>query len=147
MTRFGIAIVGAAMIAAMPARADVTFKHISAEEAAREVAGKTASPIVDGPQFSMSFHKRVESSYVERHMGWDEDLVIQEGDVLLNYGDTASNAREMSPGEFNADAVTGGKSLMLHPGDVVILPAGTWHHQVLKSPVMRYILFKTRKAG
>jgi len=30
---------------------------------------------------------------------------------------------------------------------VVILPAGTWHHQVLKSPIMRYILFKTRKAG
>jgi mannose-6-phosphate isomerase-like protein (cupin superfamily) len=147
MKNFGIAIIGAAMIAAIPARADITFKHITAAEAAQAVGGKTASPIVDGPQFSMSFHKRVESSHVERHMGWDEELVIQEGDVQLNYGDTASNAHEMSPGEFNADAVTGGKSLMLHAGDVVILPAGTWHHQVLKSPVMRYILFKTRKAG
>ena len=147
MTRLGMAMVGAAIIAAMPARADVTFKHITAEEAARAVAGKAASPIVDGPQFNMSFHKRVESSHVEKHMGWDEELVIQEGDVQLNYGDTASNAREMSPGEFNADAVTGGKSLMLHAGDVVILPAGTWHHQVLKSPVMRYILFTTRKTS
>jgi mannose-6-phosphate isomerase-like protein (cupin superfamily) len=146
MKNFAIAIVCVTMVAALPARADVTFKHITAEEAAHAVAGKTlASPIVDGPQFSMSFHKRVESSHVEKHMGWDEELVIQEGDVLLNYGDTASNAREMSPGEFNADAVTGGKSLMLHAGDLVILPAGTWHHQVLKSPVMRYILFKTKK--
>ncbi len=146
MKNFEIAIVCVTMVAALPAQADVTFKHITAEEAARAVAGKTlASPIVDGPQFNMSFHKRLESSHVEKHMGWDEELVIQEGDVLLNYGDTASNAREMSPGEFNADAVTGGKSLMLHAGDVVILPAGTWHHQVLKSPVMRYILFKTRK--
>jgi len=146
MKKFGITIAGAAMMAALPARADVTFKHITAEEAARAVAGKTlGSPIVGGPQFSMSFHKRVESSHVEKHMGWDEELVIQEGDVQLNYGDTASNAREMSPGEFNADAVTGGKSLMLHAGDVVILPAGTWHEQMLKSPIMRYILFKTRK--
>ena len=145
MKRFGI--VGAAMMFAGPAMADVTFKHITAAEAAQAVAGKTASPIVDGPQFSMSFHKRIESSHVEKHMGWDEELVIQEGDVLLNYGDTASNARETSPGEFNADAVTGGKSLMLHAGDVVILPAGTWHEQVLKSPIMRYILFKTRKPG
>jgi ribosomal protein L16 Arg81 hydroxylase len=71
--------------------------------------------------------------------------VIQEGDVLLNYGDSASNPRQNSPGEFNGDAVTGGKSVMLHPGDVVILPAGLWHQQVLKSPTMRYILFKTRK--
>jgi mannose-6-phosphate isomerase-like protein (cupin superfamily) len=148
MKKFGIAIAGAAMIAAAPAWADVTFKHISAAQAAQAVAGKAlASPIVDGPQFNMSFHKRVESSHVEKHMGWDEELVIQEGDVQLNYGDTASNARERSPGEFNADAVTGGKSLMLHAGDVVILPAGTWHEQVLKSPVMRYILFKTRKPG
>ncbi len=148
MIRFGMAIVGAAILASAPARAEVTFKHITAKEAARAVAGKTlASPIADGPGFSMSFRKRVESSHVEKHMGWDEELVIQEGDVLLNYGDRASNPREMSPGEFNADAVTGGKSLMLHAGDVVILPAGTWHHQVLKSPIMRYILFKTRKAG
>lgn len=147
MNRFGVAIVSAAMMAAGPAMADVTFKHITAAEAAQAVAGKTASPIVDGPQFNMSFHKRIESSHVERHMGWDEELVIQEGDVLLNYGDTASNPREMTPGEFNADAVTGGKNLMLHAGDVVILPAGTWHEQVLKSPVMRYILFKTRKPG
>ena len=147
MNRFGVAVACAAMIAAAPAWADVTFKHITAAEAAQAVAGKTASPIVDGPQFNMSFHKRIESSHVERHMGWDEELVIQEGDVLLNYGNTASNPHETSPGEFNADAVTGGKSLMLHAGDVVILPAGTWHHQVLKSPVMRYILFKTRKPG
>ncbi len=73
--------------------------------------------------------------------------MIQEGDVLLNYGDMASNPRELSPGEFNGDAITGGKSVMLHAGDVVILPAGLWHEQILKGPIMRYILFKTKSGG
>lgn len=133
-------------ITAAPAAADVSFKHITAQEAAQAVAGKTlASPIADGPAFSMSFHKRVEPSHVEKHMGWDEELVIQEGDVLLNTGDAASKPREMSPGEFNGDAITGGKSAMLHAGDVVILPAGLWHQQIPQGPIMRYILFKTRK--
>ncbi len=147
MKKLGTAIV-MFMIAAAPARADVTFKHISAEEAAQAVAGKRlASPIADGPAFSMSFHKRIEPSHVEKHMGWDEELVIQEGDVLLNTGDSASNARELSPGEFNGDAITGARTTMLHAGDVVILPAGLWHQQIPQGPVMRYILFKTRKAG
>jgi hypothetical protein len=142
----GYAILITAAALGAPAKADVAFKHITGDEAAQAVAGKTlASPIVDGPQFSMSFHKRLGPSHVEKHMGWDEELVIQEGDVLLNTGDEARNAREMSPGEFNADAITAGKSTMLHAGDVVILPAGLWHEQIPKGPVMRYILFKTRK--
>jgi mannose-6-phosphate isomerase-like protein (cupin superfamily) len=94
-------------------------------------------------QFSMTLRKRVVSSHVEKHMGWNEELVIQEGTVLLNYGDNATNAREIAPGEFNGDTITGGKSVVMHPGDIVILPAGTWHEQVLQTPVMRYILFKT----
>ena len=147
MNKLGAAIIILATASA-PAMAEVTFKHITAQEAVQAVAGNTlASPIADGPQFSMSFHKRVEPSHVEKHMGWDEELVIQEGDVLLHTGDTASKPREMSPGEFNGDAVTGGKSTMLHAGDVVILPAGLWHQQIPQGPIMRYILFKTRKAG
>ena len=142
-------LVALAALAVMTVEAhgQVTFKHISAAEAAQMVSGSEIPTIASDEKFSMSFHKRVVSGHVEKHMGWNEELVIQEGDVLLNTGDTASNARETSPGEFSGDAITGGKSVMLHAGDVVILPAGLWHEQVLKSPVMRYILFKTRRAG
>jgi mannose-6-phosphate isomerase-like protein (cupin superfamily) len=146
MRRLATTMLVTAFLAAAPARAEVTFKHISAEEAARAVAGPTMpGNIADGPQFSMSLHKRTGPSHVEKHMGWDEELVIQQGTVLLNYGDTASKPRENSPGEFNGEAIIGGKSRMLHAGDIVILPAGLWHEQVPKTPLMRYILFKTRK--
>jgi len=142
-------LVGVAAWTVMTAAAhgQVTFKHISAEEAAQMVSGSEVPTIASDEKFSMSFHKRVVSGHVEKHMGWNEELVIQEGDVLLNTGDAASNPRETSPGEFSGDAITGGKSVMLHAGDIVILPAGLWHEQVLKSPIMRYILFKTRSAG
>jgi mannose-6-phosphate isomerase-like protein (cupin superfamily) len=126
------------------AQGQVTFKYISAGQAAQMVSGSQLPTLASDEKFSMSLHKRVVSGHVEKHMGWNEELVIQKGDVLLNYGDTASNPREMSPGEFNGDAITGGRSVMLHAGDIVILPAGLWHQQILKGPIMRYILFKTR---
>jgi len=129
-----------------PVQAQVTFRHIGAGEAAQMVAGSDQPVLAKDKSFSMSLHKRLVSGHVEKHMGWNEELVIQEGDVLLNYGDTASNPKENSPGEFNGSAITGGKSVMLHAGDIVILPAGLWHEQVLKSSVMRYVLFKTRPA-
>jgi mannose-6-phosphate isomerase-like protein (cupin superfamily) len=148
MNKVRDAIILASLLAALPAQAEVTFKHISGEEAARAVAGPTMpGNIADGPQFSMSLHKRTGPSHVEKHMGWDEELVIQQGTVLLNTGDTASKPHENSPGEFNGDAITGGKSVMLHAGDIVILPAGLWHQQIPQGPLMRYILFKTRKTS
>ena len=141
---FVIAII---LLTACPhmARAEVSFAYVSAGQAAQMVSGTDAPMLAQGSQFSMSLRKRVVSGHVEKHMDWNEELVIQEGDVLLNYGDTASNPRELSPGEFNGDAIAGGKSVMLHAGDIVILPAGLWHQQVLKAPLMRYVLFKTRK--
>jgi len=71
--------------------------------------------------------------------------IIQEGDVLLNYGGNAVNEVELSPGEFNGKSIVGGSSVVMHAGDIVIIPAGTWHEEVIRTPVMRYILFKTKK--
>ena len=73
-------------------------------------------------------------SHVEKHLGWNEEIVIQEGDVRLNSGGTAVNAREISPGEFNGDSITGGTSVLMHPGDIAIIPAGTWHEEVISEP-------------
>ncbi|HUE63590.1 MAG TPA: hypothetical protein VMO78_04365 [Rhizomicrobium sp.] len=127
------------------AEADIAFKFVSAENARTMLAGpKAADSLAEEGSFSMSLRRRTASSHVEKHMGWNEELVIQEGDVLLNYGGNGTNIRQTGPDEFNGDAITGGNSVLMHAGDIVIIPAGTWHEDVLRSPVMRYILFKTR---
>ena len=132
-------------LSASGAAAEVAFKYVSAADAVKMIAGDTPPVIADTPVFSMSLHKRVVSGHPEMHMGWDEELVIQQGDVLLNYGGSGVDAKEQSPGEFRAGKIEGGKSQMLHAGDIVVIPAGTWHEQIIRTPLMRYILFKTKK--
>ena len=129
-----------------PAMAQVTFKFIQADDAAKMVfdpaRAKEAGNVVRGEGgFSMVLTKRTESSHVEKHMNFDEELVLQEGDVILNYGGDGANAKETRPGEWVADKITGGKSVEMHPGDMVVIPANTWHEEILKSPRMRYVLF------
>ena len=133
------------MMSASGAACDVTFKYVGAGDAKSMATASRPGVIAQDDAFRMSLQMRDRSSHVEKHMTWNEEIVIQEGDVLLNYGDKAADAREISPGEFNGNAIIGGASVMMHPGDIVIIPAGTWHEEVIQNPVMRYILFKTRK--
>jgi mannose-6-phosphate isomerase-like protein (cupin superfamily) len=148
MKNLRIAVVFIIFTASAPAFAQVTFKRITGEDAARAVRGNSLnSTFAEGQAFSMSIHKRTESGHVERHMDWDEAFMIQDGDELLKFGKTASNPRQESPGEFSGGTITDGKSVMLHAGDIVTMPAGMWHQHVLKTPTVRYVLIKTRKSG
>ena len=47
----------------------------------------------------------------------------------------------MLQGGWQQYLVAGDKSVTMHHGDMVVIPANTWHEEVLKSPRMRYILF------
>jgi quercetin dioxygenase-like cupin family protein len=40
--------------------------------------------------------------------------------------------------------MTGGQSILMRPGDIVTIPAGMPHQMLIQTPVMRYILFKTK---
>ena len=133
------------VVSASGAVCDVTFKFIPATDAGKMASATQPALLADGDAFRMSLQMRDKSSHVEKHMTWNEEIIIQEGDVLLNYGGNAVNEVELSPGEFNGKSIVGGSSVVMHAGDIVIIPAGTWHEEVIRTPVMRYILFKTKK--
>lgn len=132
----------------MPAAAQTTFKFITAADAAKMVfdpaRAKEAGNVAKGEaNFSMALAKRTESGHSEMHTPYDEELVMQEGDVLLTYGGEGVGAKETRPGEWVADSIKGGTTVEMHPGDLVVIPANTWHLEVLKSPFMRYVLFRS----
>jgi hypothetical protein len=133
------------------AKADSTFKFIRGDDAAKMVfdpaRAKEAAGVASGQALSMPLTKRTESDHVEKHVGYDEELVTQEGNVVLNYGGEGVNARENRPGEWQADSVAHGKSVEMHPGDIVVIPADTWHEEVLKSSCMRYVLIHSSPKG
>jgi len=144
MKRFLLAGAVAAFLF-QPALAQTTFKFITADEAAKmpfdPARAKEAGSVAKGEaNFSFALAKRTESGHSEKHMNFDEELVMQEGDVLLTYGGEGVNGKETRPGEWVADSIKGGKTVEMHPGDIVVIPANTWHLEVLKSPRMRYVL-------
>ena len=147
MSRYAYLLAGAALLHSLaPAQAQVTFKFITADDAAKmpfdPARAKEAANVAKGDaNFSMALAKRTESGHSEKHMGYDEELVMQEGDVLLTYGGDGVNAKETRHGEWQADSIKNGTTVEMHPGDIVVIPANTWHLEVLKSPRMRYVLF------
>jgi hypothetical protein len=137
------------MASGSAASADVTFKYISADDAAKSQRangpGKRPDNIADGPAFNFSLRIRDKPGKVETHSVWNDEIIIQEGQVLLNYGGTSVNAKPGAPGETVGDSISGGQSVLMKAGDIVTIPAGMPHQMVVQSPQMRYILFKTRR--
>jgi hypothetical protein len=147
-----IAILSAGALLALSssfAAADVTFKFIPAADAVKMAAApKTntdADYVASAPGFRMYFSLRNKPGQVETHMDWNDELIIQDGDVTLNYGGTAVNSKERTPGEWLGDSLQGGNSVVMHAGDVVTIPAGMPHQMIVSSPVMHYIVIKTKK--
>ena len=118
MPRYALLIAGALVALSFgAAEAQVTFKFITADDAAKmafdPARKKEAANVANGEGgFSMALATRIVSGHSEKHMAFDEELVMQEGDVLLTYGGEGVNARQTSPGQWQADSITGGKTAM-----------------------------------
>jgi quercetin dioxygenase-like cupin family protein len=82
----------------------------------------------------------------ETHAGWNDFIIVQEGEARFTLGGTLTGAREVGPGEVRSSGVEGGRTVTLRSGDYIFAPAGTAHRmEVAPGNKVRYIVFKTRK--
>ena len=89
---------------------------------------------------------RDKSGEGESHAGWNDFIIVQEGEARFTLGGTLTGTREVGPGEVRSSGVSGGRTVTMRPGDYIFAPAGTAHRmEVPTGGKVRYIVFKTRK--
>ena len=127
------------------------FKFLSA----KDVGALTDKP---GPGAKTAFVGDHENYYVEYatrsdagneaevHAHWSHYLNVLSGEAVLTYGGTVINPRDTGPGQVRGSGITGGKSMTLHAGDYVQIPAGMSHMlNPTKGTKLHYVVFNTRQ--
>jgi mannose-6-phosphate isomerase-like protein (cupin superfamily) len=83
----------------------------------------------------------------ERHEHFTDIFVVQKGSARLVYGGTADGQTETATkGEWRGGTIRGGTTAVLHPGDVVVIPAGI-PHQLLVAPGEHFAYLAFKVAG
>jgi mannose-6-phosphate isomerase-like protein (cupin superfamily) len=81
----------------------------------------------------------------ELHEGFTDIFVVQRGSATLRYGGTVAGNKVTTPGEWRGGAIQKGSEAVLHPGDVVVIPAGIPHQLLPAAPDFVYLTFKVAK--
>jgi mannose-6-phosphate isomerase-like protein (cupin superfamily) len=81
----------------------------------------------------------------ELHEGFTDIFVVQRGTATLRYGGTVAGNKVTTPGEWRGGTIQKGTDTVLHPGDVVVIPAGTPHQLLPAAPDFVYLTFKVAK--
>ncbi|MBI4891381.1 MAG: hypothetical protein HY821_12210 [Acidobacteria bacterium] len=82
----------------------------------------------------------------ELHEKVTDIFICVSGEATLKVGGTMKNPKTSSPGEVRADAVEGGQSVVMRPGDIVHIPANMPHQLLLKKEFL-YFVTKVQEKG
>ena len=145
----------AATLAALSApcafAADDAFKYLSGADAAASVASpKGDAPAINylskHPDFVEEIIQRSKSGEVEIHDKVNDYMVVMDGHATITIGGIVANKKQTAPGEWRAPSSTGGKVYSLHPGAMLIIPAGLPHWMQLPAGGhLRYVTVKGLK--
>jgi len=134
--------------------------HTQPAEAFKFLSAKDVGALTDkpGPGAKTAFLGDHENYYVEYatrsdagneaevHAHWTHYLNVLSGEATLTYGGTVTNPRDSGPGQVRGSGITGGKTMTVHAGDYVQIPAGMPH--MFNPPAgvkFHYVVFNTRQ--
>src|ERR1700761_2242383 len=116
---------------------------ISKPEAGR-VYGSTF--INDHENYYIEFVKRLDhGNSVELHPHWIDQITIIAGEGMLTYGGKVEGGTTAPNGELRGGTQVGATTQALHPGDFVLIPAGTPHKfDASLGKTLTYVVAKAR---
>ena len=100
---------------------------------ARAGDGQASETLREYPQHRIMLSFRSRNGEVEVHEKFADVFYVLAGAATLVTGGTVRGARIVAPGETRGDAIEGGASQALRPGEFVHVPAGTPHQFLVSS--------------
>jgi mannose-6-phosphate isomerase-like protein (cupin superfamily) len=125
-----------------------SFQYLSAKDALALVDKPGPAPVLsllsDHEYYFSEVVSRKSDGQVELHQHWIDFMTILSGDVTLTYGGTLAGAKETAPGEMRGGTISGGKTIALHRGDYLEIPAGVPHLMTAPQHNFTYLIVKVR---
>jgi|SRR5271155_3600189 len=124
------------------------FKYLSAGDAAALVNKPGPAPVVsllsDHEYYFSEVVARSTDGEVEVHHHWIDFVTVLSGEATLTVGGTVAGAKETAPGEMRGGVITGGKTIALHRGDYLEIPADMPHLMTGPKHNFSYLVVKVR---
>ena len=126
---------------------DDGVRHMSAAQISAALSpmvdGVATGPVPSGPGATVLAARRDRSGAVELHEKLADILVGQQGEAQILVGGSVAGNHLTAPGEWRGGAITGGRRIAFHAGDVIWIPAGVPHQMLLEAgATITYLAFK-----
>jgi len=121
------------------ARADDGVRYFSAGEV--DAAFAKGAPIFEADSFKVHASRRDAPGLAEVHQHETDVIRVLQGRATFVTGGIVTEPMQIAAGEIRGRAIEYGIARELHPGDVVIVPAGTPHwFQAVDAPFLYYVV-------
>lgn len=147
-----LAVFGSSAVAQSPSTPSRPFVVKSKQQVAditKEIEAQEGNKQIDlvaqgGTQMRVAvFHdEKRENDLFEVHDGSDDIYYVLDGEARLMLGGSLSEPNKISPGEWRSKVATGGQTVAIKKGDLIVVPRGTPHQRTVTGKGFSMILIK-----